>query len=64
MEEEKLKVGDREFQNEEVTVPRSPKRKNKQSSQQIISLPTGGFCFTDSFSGILCSPLALCSHPS
>lgn len=50
MEEEKLKAGEREFQNEEVTVPseakRSPKRKNKQSSQQIISLPTGGFCFT------------------
>lgn len=50
MEEEKLKAGEREFQNEEVTVPRaaktSAKRKKKQSSQQIVSLPTGGFCFT------------------
>ena len=48
MEEEKLKAGEREFQNEgEVTVPsaakRSAKRKKKQSSQQTISWPTGGF---------------------
>lgn len=68
MEEEKLKVGEREFQNEEVTLPsvakRAPKRKNKQSYQQIIFAYWGLLFHCDTFSGLLCSPLALCSHPS
>ena len=70
MEEGKLKAW-RELQNEgDVTVPsaakRSPKRKNKQSSQQIISLSAGGFWFTVMcLSGhFFCSPLAPCRHPS